>query len=102
MLRSGSDCSKRKENIMLESLVHSLPWVVGLLGLFSFAAVASWSTERRKEREALYRSEAIKKIAEMQGNTPEPVVTLLREAIANWRSSEAYSPYEMSAAIHRS
>jgi hypothetical protein len=83
---------------MLQALVQSLPWVVGLVGLFSFLAVASWSTERRKEREALYRSEAVKKIAEMQGEVSEPVLAVLREAMAAWRSPEPTHPI---VAIHR-
>jgi hypothetical protein len=84
---------------MLQALVQSLPWVVGLVGLFSFLAVASWSTERRKEREALYRSEAVKKIAEMQGEVSEPVMAVLREAMASWRGPEP--PVHPWVAIHR-
>jgi hypothetical protein len=37
---------------------------VGAAALFSFIAVTVWATERRKEREAFYRSETIKKVAE--------------------------------------
>ena len=84
---------------MLQALVQSLPWVVGLVGLFTFLAVASWSTERRKEREALYRSEAIKKIAEMQGDVSEPVMAVLREALAAWKSLEP--PTHPLVAVHR-
>jgi hypothetical protein len=36
---------------------------------------------QRKEREAYYRNEAIKKVAEMQGTASEPVLELLREAL---------------------
>lgn len=86
---------------MLVTLIENLPWVVGLLGLFSFLAVASWSTERRKEREALYRSEAIKKIAEMQGEVSGPVIAVLREAVEAWKSPDPYSNYTMWTAIHR-
>lgn len=85
---------------MLQALVQSLPWVVGLVGLFSFLAVASWSTERRKEREALYRSEAVKKIAEMQGEVSEALMALLREAMAAWKGPEPYSNHPV-VAIHR-
>ena len=41
--------------------------IVGSIALFSFLAVASWSDARRKEREAYYRSETLKKIAESSG-----------------------------------
>lgn len=50
---------------------------VGAVALFSFIAVASWAEERRKEREAYYRSEVLKKVAETQGGAA--VVDLFRE-----------------------
>jgi hypothetical protein len=50
---------------------------VGAVALFSFVAVASWADARRKEREAYYRSETLKKIAESQGGGA--VLDLLRE-----------------------
>lgn len=37
---------------------------VGSVALFSFIAVAAWSESRRREREAYYKSETLKKIAE--------------------------------------
>src|SRR6266536_5321597 len=40
---------------------------VASVALFSFVAVAVWSSERRREREAYYRSETLKKIADTQG-----------------------------------
>ena len=40
---------------------------VASVALFSFVAVAVWSSERRREREAYYRSEILKKIADTQG-----------------------------------
>jgi hypothetical protein len=61
---------------------EAMAWAVAALALCSLWAVQSWVTNRRQEREAFYKSEAIKKIAEMQGATPEPVLTLLREALA--------------------
>jgi hypothetical protein len=70
---------------MLQALIENLAWIVGLLSFFSYLAVSSWSKQRRLERQALYRSEAIKKIAEMQGNTPEPVLNLLRDSLATFK-----------------
>jgi len=62
------------------SLPMALFLSVGALALFSFIAVASWSDSRRKEREAFYKAETIKKLAEMSaaggGNA---VVEMLRE-----------------------
>jgi uncharacterized membrane protein len=47
--------------------------------LFSFIAVATWSGERRREREAYYRSETAKKIAETQGVGAGSALEFLRE-----------------------
>jgi hypothetical protein len=70
---------------------ESLGWIGVALALCSLWAVQSWVTNRRQEREAFYKSEAIKKIAEMQGATPEPVLAVLREALA----SPATAPHPM-------
>jgi hypothetical protein len=40
---------------------------IAMISFFSFVSVAVWSSARRREREAYYRSESIKKIAEAQG-----------------------------------
>jgi len=50
---------------------------VGAVALFSFIAVASWADARRKEREAYYKSETLKKLSESQGSAA--VLELLRE-----------------------
>ncbi len=52
---------------------------VGSIALFSFVAVASWSAERRREREAYYKSETLKKIAETQGTGGNSALEYLRE-----------------------
>ncbi|MGA2964644.1 MAG: hypothetical protein ABSD64_00420 [Terriglobales bacterium] len=57
--------------------------VVGSIALFSFLAVASWSDGRRKEREAYYRSETLKKIAESSGEGAKSALELLREQEKN-------------------
>ncbi len=38
-----------------------------MLSVFAFVSVASWADARRRERQAFYRSETIKKIAESSG-----------------------------------
>jgi len=53
--------------------------VIGSIALFSFLAVASWADARRKEREAYYTSEAVKKIAESSGEGAKSALELLRE-----------------------
>jgi len=43
---------------------------VATASLFTFIAVTVWAGERRKEREAYYHSEVLKKIAETPGSGP--------------------------------
>ena len=43
---------------------------VATASLFTFIAVTVWAGERRKEREAYYHSEVLKKIAESPGSGP--------------------------------
>ncbi len=52
--------------------------VVGSIALFSFLAVAAWSDARRKEREAYYKSETLKKIAESSGDGARAAIDLLQ------------------------
>ena len=58
--------------------------IVGSLALFSFLGVASWSDARRKEREAYYRSETLKKIAESSGEGGKSALELMREQEKNF------------------
>ena len=41
---------------------------VAVASVFTFIAVIAWAGERRKEREAYYHSEVVKKIAESPGS----------------------------------
>lgn len=52
---------------------------VSAFSLFAFVAVAVWSDSRRKEREAFYKSETMKKMVEAQGAGGPAVLELLRE-----------------------
>ena len=63
----------------MDSQLSMLVPVVGCIGVFSWLAVASWSDARRREREAFYKSEAIKKITETQGAGAPSVIEYLRE-----------------------
>jgi Flp pilus assembly protein TadB len=53
--------------------------VVGSIALFSFLGVAAWSDARRKEREAYYNCETMKKIAETSGEGAKSALEILRE-----------------------
>ena len=52
---------------------------VGALALFGWLSVASWSEARRREREAFYKNETLRKIAEAQGAGGPAAVELYRE-----------------------
>jgi hypothetical protein len=53
--------------------------IVGSIALFSFLGVAAWSDARRKEREAYYRNDTLKKIAETSGEGAKSAMELLHE-----------------------
>ena len=55
--------------------------IVVLVCVFSFLAVSSWSKARLRERQAFYKSETIRKIAESQGGTA--ALQYLRESEQN-------------------
>jgi hypothetical protein len=57
--------------------------VIGSIALFSFLSVAAWADSRRKEREAYYTSEALKKIAESSTEGAKSALELLREKQKN-------------------
>jgi len=63
-------------------LVVLIP-VVFFIGLFSWGAVESWAEARRKEREAFYKSETLKKVAEAQGPAATAALDYLREQERN-------------------
>lgn len=68
---------------MPESLPLFLFLSVGAIALFSFVAVASWSDNRRREREAYYNAETLRKIAEAQGTGAASALEYLREQETN-------------------
>jgi hypothetical protein len=52
---------------------------VGAIALFTMISIASWSDARRKEREAYYKNDMLKKLAESQGPGVNSAIELLRE-----------------------
>ena len=52
---------------------------VGAVALFSMISVATWSEARRKEREAYYKNDMLKKLAETQGPGVTSALELMRE-----------------------
>jgi hypothetical protein len=53
--------------------------VLVLVCVFVFVSVIIWAETRRKERESLYRSELLKKLAETPGPGADAVLTSLRD-----------------------
>jgi len=66
---------------MTDALAMALGWGIGAIAVCSFLGVSAWVSAQQREREAYYRNEAIKKLAEMQGTAPEPVMELLKQAL---------------------
>jgi hypothetical protein len=62
-----------------------MPWfavlipVVAIIAVFVFVAVASWSDNRRKEREAFYRHETYRKMLEQPGQGASAVEALMEK-----------------------
>lgn len=52
---------------------------ISSLALFGFLMVASWTDARRREREAYYKAETMRKLTEMQGPGAANVIEILRE-----------------------
>ena len=53
--------------------------MVGSVATFGFFAVASWANARRREREAFYRSEVLKKLAESGASGSTAALEMFRE-----------------------
>ncbi len=66
--------------LLTQTLPLLIP-IVGSVALFGFLAVASWADARRREREAFFRHELLKKVAESPGG--QQVVELLRQEEAD-------------------
>jgi hypothetical protein len=50
-----------------------------MVSVFSFVSIAVWTEARRKEREAYYKSETLRRIAEAPGEGGRQVIELMKE-----------------------
>ena len=50
-----------------------------MICIFSFVSIAVWSEARRKEREAYYKAEMVRRIAEAGGESAKYLVEMMRE-----------------------
>jgi hypothetical protein len=57
---------------------------VGAIALFSFLSVSSYVEARRKERDAYYKNETVRRLTESQGAGAEAAIGLLREEDRLW------------------
>lgn len=53
--------------------------IVTMVAVFTFLSIAVWAEERRKEREAHYRSELMNMTLDQPGDAAERILQLLRE-----------------------
>jgi len=61
------------------ALAAMLLGMVGTIATFGFLGVASWATARRREREAFYRSEVLKKLADAGPSGSSAALEMFRE-----------------------
>ena len=61
----------------IEILALLIP-IVAMVAIFTFLSIAVWSEERRKEREAHYRGELMKKMLEQPGPAADRILDLMR------------------------
>jgi hypothetical protein len=52
---------------------------IGAISVFSFISIATWATSRQREREAYYKAESLRRIAEMSGDGAKQVIAMLAE-----------------------
>jgi hypothetical protein len=62
-------------NLMIGML---LP-IVTIVAVFTFVSIATWSENRRKERESYYREETYRKILEHGGDSGDRILRQMRE-----------------------
>ena len=64
---------------MIQNMFIFMIPIVSVIAVFSFISVATWAEHRRKEREAYYRTELLKKLADSTGDSARQVLELMRE-----------------------
>jgi hypothetical protein len=68
-----------KEEIMHPGVIDVFVPIVGSVSMFTFLTFAVWFGDRRKEREAFYKSETLRRITESSGEGAKEAIDLLRE-----------------------
>jgi uncharacterized membrane protein YozB (DUF420 family) len=52
---------------------------VVIVSVFSFTSIAVWTEARRKEREAYYKAESLRRVAEIPGEGAKYMIEMMRE-----------------------
>lgn len=52
---------------------------VVMICVFTFISIAVWTEARRKEREAYYKAETVRRLTEMPGDGAQAVIAMMRE-----------------------
>jgi Na+-transporting methylmalonyl-CoA/oxaloacetate decarboxylase gamma subunit len=62
---------------------------VAVICVFTFISIAVWTEARRKEREAYYKAETVRRMTEMQGEGARAVIEMMREEERIWKQKAA-------------
>jgi hypothetical protein len=63
---------------MGENVMYLVP-ICGIVGVFTFLTVKVWLGGQRKEREAFYKAETLRRITETSGEGAKAAIDLLKE-----------------------
>lgn len=63
---------------MGHNVMYLIP-IVGAVAVFTYASVVHWVDGKRKEREAFYKSETLRRITEASGEGAKAAIELMRE-----------------------
>jgi hypothetical protein len=81
--RTGKRIPNAREDAMGDTPLEAMALfgflAVGAIAVFTMISISVWSDARRKEREAYYKADMMKKIAESQGPGATSALELLRE-----------------------
>jgi hypothetical protein len=66
-------------NVPWERVIGQLVPIICSVSFFTFLTIWFWAIARRREREAFYRSEMLKKLADSSGDAAQQALQLLRD-----------------------
>jgi hypothetical protein len=78
-VEQDAEFKRVEDKVMLAAVALWVFLSVSAIALFSFLSVVAWVDCRRREREAYYRSETLRKVSELPGATPESLLEFMHE-----------------------